>query len=253
MAGFCKACGSPLNDGVVFCQSCGTNNSSAPVPPVNVAPPAQPQFTQPQYAQPQYGYQPIPKKKNTGVIVGVVLAFVLIVIIGIVVVIVLSNGKNGNSIFSNSNNNYKQPVTNLYHSWETSNWNQFVSCYPSEISSILAKGYKGLGYDNGDDFLKEYLYSPIEKQFGKNVKLSVSFDSDSSLSSDDIKSYEEDYSSYYKVNVNITEAHKILYTILVKGDDSSSTEEATVIVGKIGSTWYIIEDDFLKGFTSTYN
>ncbi len=57
MARFCPNCGTPLDEGAVFCGACGTRMESQPEPQyAQPTPPPQPQYTQQQYAQPQQQY-----------------------------------------------------------------------------------------------------------------------------------------------------------------------------------------------------
>ena len=84
---FCNKCGSQVPDGMNFCNNCGN-------PMANAAPqaPQQPMYQQPPMQQPMYQppVAPIeqpepPKKKNTGLIIGIV-AGVLAVIVAAVLV-----------------------------------------------------------------------------------------------------------------------------------------------------------------------
>lgn len=76
MAKFCHNCGSPLDDGMLFCGSCGAKQDA--VPQAQAQPQLQPQSApqQPVYQQPAPP-QP-PKKKKTGLIVGLSAAFVAV-------------------------------------------------------------------------------------------------------------------------------------------------------------------------------
>ncbi len=84
MAKFCHNCGSQLDDGMLFCGSCGAKQQEAapqaqPVPqqPVQQVQPQQPVYQQPVYQQPA-APQP-PKKKKTGLIVGLSAAIVAVI------------------------------------------------------------------------------------------------------------------------------------------------------------------------------
>ena len=86
---FCNNCGTQLPDGSKFCQNCGSTLPSfspmpSSAPQSNSAPPVQP--TPPQ--------TPTPKgKKNTGIIIGIVAA---VVVIGIIIAVALAGGKSEN-------------------------------------------------------------------------------------------------------------------------------------------------------------
>jgi zinc ribbon protein len=91
MAGFCRNCGSPLDDAQAFCAKCGTpvsglpvRSSSAPSPPISSAPPAQrPQATsQPRPQSPVPAPQAAaPAKSGSNTFVKVLLIFVVIIFV----------------------------------------------------------------------------------------------------------------------------------------------------------------------------
>lgn len=93
MAGFCRNCGSPLDDGQGFCAKCGTpasgppvRSSAAPPPPASAAPPAQrPQAaSQPRPQAPAPTPQAAaaaPAKSGSSTFVKVLLIFVVIIFV----------------------------------------------------------------------------------------------------------------------------------------------------------------------------
>ncbi len=90
MAGFCRNCGSPLEDGQAFCAKCGTpasgppvRSSAAPPPPASGAPPAQrPQAaSQPRPQAPQTAAAAAPAKSGSSTFVKVLLIFVVIIFV----------------------------------------------------------------------------------------------------------------------------------------------------------------------------
>ena len=99
----CVNCGAPLKEGQKFCAACGTQQPQQPAyeQPVYEQPVyEQPAYQQPVYEQPQYNYQqpygyaaPVqqPKKKKTGLIIGIAVAAVAV--IALVLVLILGGGK----------------------------------------------------------------------------------------------------------------------------------------------------------------
>ena len=96
----CTQCGSPLSEGSLFCQACGSPvKEQPPVQPAQAPPPAAPAQPQPIYQQPPtqpYAQQPYAppytgapqtKKKRTGLIIGIIAGAV--VLIGAVVALYL--------------------------------------------------------------------------------------------------------------------------------------------------------------------
>jgi zinc-ribbon domain len=92
MAGFCRNCGSPLDDAQAFCAKCGTpvsgppvRSSSAPPPPSSSAPPAQrpqaPPQPRPQAPAPALQAAAAPAKSGSSTLVKVLLIFVVIIFV----------------------------------------------------------------------------------------------------------------------------------------------------------------------------
>jgi len=92
MAGFCRNCGSPLDDAQAFCAKCGTpvsgppvRSSSAPPSPVSSAPPAQRPQAAPQPRQqapvPAPQAAAAPAKSGSNTFVKVLLIFVVIIFV----------------------------------------------------------------------------------------------------------------------------------------------------------------------------
>ena len=89
---FCKKCGANIADGASFCKSCGAEQSAPAQQPVQ-------QYQQPvaqvQYAYPQ-GYAQ-PKKKKTGLIIGLIAGGAAIIALVIVLIVVFAGGGSGSS------------------------------------------------------------------------------------------------------------------------------------------------------------
>ncbi|MBR3393230.1 MAG: zinc-ribbon domain-containing protein [Firmicutes bacterium] len=85
MARFCTKCGKPLGDGALFCNNCGTRianvaGQTGPAQAPNQSVPPQGQYGyRPQ--MPPYNMPPqLPKKKKTGLIIGIVVGLILVVL-----------------------------------------------------------------------------------------------------------------------------------------------------------------------------
>lgn len=89
---FCKKCGADIADGARFCKKCGAEQSAPAQQPVQ-------QYQQPvaqvQYAYPQ-GYAQ-PKKKKTGLIVGLIAGGVAVVALVVILIVVFAGGSSGGS------------------------------------------------------------------------------------------------------------------------------------------------------------
>jgi len=110
MAKFCMHCGKPLLENAEFCSQCGAKIVSPPSDnniqqkpvqqPVQQQPPSQQPIAsqQPYYGQ-QQTYTPVPQKKNTKLIFGIIAIVVVIIVIIAVLFLVLGgaedNGDNG--------------------------------------------------------------------------------------------------------------------------------------------------------------
>ena len=115
MAKFCPNCGKPIDAGALFCDNCGTRLTPQPSVQPEQAPtqsygdpymqsprPTQPPQQQyipyqqpnqpfPQYGAPQYGAPQPPKKKKTGLIIGLCIAGAVLIACIVIVVIVLTS------------------------------------------------------------------------------------------------------------------------------------------------------------------
>lgn len=106
MANFCMNCGNPIDEGAAFCDNCGAKvdapqeNQPAKQPVQNYGDsytqsPQQPQqqyipASQPGQQYPQYGDQQPPKKKKTGLIIGLSIAGVIMIATIVVIAIILA-------------------------------------------------------------------------------------------------------------------------------------------------------------------
>lgn len=104
----CKNCGAPNAEGATFCANCGASLMAAPeeqqpaqpayAPPPQPQQPPPPQAYPPQgYQQPTgYGYPPQapPKKKKTGLIIGIAVGAVVL-IVALVLILGGGGGKSG--------------------------------------------------------------------------------------------------------------------------------------------------------------
>ncbi len=93
---FCTNCGASLPDGTAFCTSCGTKLAPAPAPR-----PAAPAYAAPAYAAPAGYPAPAPKKKHTGLIIGIIAAvLVAAAVLVLFLTGVLGGGTGGLSLFA---------------------------------------------------------------------------------------------------------------------------------------------------------
>lgn len=86
MAGFCRNCGSPLDDGQGFCSRCGTPAAGSPVrpaaqPPASSAPAARPQATPQAMPPASVALQATAPSKSGSTLLKVLLIFLLVIFI----------------------------------------------------------------------------------------------------------------------------------------------------------------------------
>ena len=91
-------CGTPLQEGVIFCHKCGATVEQQ----AGQQPPVQPQQQPMAPQQPHYNqtqpYAPIPAKSNKKLIIAVIAIVAIIVIIGLLVFFFVLNGADGRFI-----------------------------------------------------------------------------------------------------------------------------------------------------------
>jgi len=89
MAGFCRNCGSPLDDGQAFCTRCGTATSGPPVKPSaspSAPPPSAPRPQTPLQAAPQprpaaQAAATVPAKSGSSTLIKVLLIFLVVIFV----------------------------------------------------------------------------------------------------------------------------------------------------------------------------
>lgn len=174
--------------------------------------PPQPQFT-PQYQQPQYGrqgYPQTPKKKRTGLIVGlsigaVAIAAFLVVLFAVIIPANTDEGK------------IKSVIKNVESALNTNNFEKMYSCYPP-------------GTDRDDvewswEDLKEY----ITDCFGDDItgdSYSVSFKTGVIM--------------FYEDKTNAVADITIVVTRTTSGSSVKYTEDSKLSLVRIGGKWYIV-------------
>jgi hypothetical protein len=144
---FCTNCGASLPDGTAFCTSCGAKLAPAPAPK-----PAAPAYAAPAYAAPAGYPAPAPKKKHTGLIIGIIAA----VLVAAAVLVLFLTGVLGDGL-------------SLFAPKQVGTWSLVSSTdstlLPGNVTAVLTKDGKGyiairstVVYDEEVSFT---LYSPL--------------------------------------------------------------------------------------------
>lgn len=246
MESFCKYCGTPINQGVTHCPSCGgavEQPQSAPVqspvqPQQNTY---QPQYTQPQpaYTYPQPETTPPPKKKKkTGLIIGIIVGAVALAFFGIIALILF--------IGMFSIEDYQKPVEAWVESVEENDVDKmYDSYYDFWIDMDYSEEYVKDDFQNGIDYLDEV----FEDEAGYGYKLSIEYGDCTPYSEDELDEALDNLKDA-DIYIDIEEAYDVEVTIVAKGENGSyEYDEMTFVVALVDDEWKIIA---IRGLPDQY-
>ena len=253
---FCKNCGAENYDGARFCVGCGADLTPAPAQPVY----EQPVYEQPVYEQPvqqapanagfeqtfnnvkdgaadafnkaaDFGknYVEAAKKDKKKMVIGIAaIVAVLAIIIGLFSVL-------GGGYRTALNNYYKKYL--IGKATKTTIKNMYPKQYWEE-NDIDPDDM----YENYEEYYKEYAVESLEDEYGKNLRVSYKITDKDKLDKDDLKELREELSESWGIKKkDVKKAYELELDITIRGSEDKDTDEATVIVAKIGSKWYIVQ------------
>ncbi len=219
---YCGKCGSFNQDGSPFCQNCGTPLAAQTVPQQQPYPPQQQ-----------------PKKKKTGLIIGLCVA-ITAVITGLVFlgVWLFGDGKDDNKKGSESPEAVVKALVQAMESGDVDAWLELI---PEEVFDAYLES-KDL---TKREFRKEY-QGQAEVD---GVSLSMEDLEVESVKKSELRELQELYET---LDLEITDAADVSYTLVISfldedgekySEDIYGTGQAQVAV-KIGGKWYLHNSDF---------
>ncbi len=235
MSKFCSNCGNTLEDTAVFCDKCGTSQSSENVSPVLTAAPV---MAAPEAAAPA---------KKGGKAMPIVVAIVILALIGGIVFgcIKLFGGDSDKASKKVSDETaYQDAVNQMFDGMEKGDWDMFVGSMPKEFADYLNKGIEAMGASNGDEYLKT-MTDMFKAQYGDDFKIDATFGDKKELSKEEIDDFVNEVKSTYDVTLNIEKAYEVEIDATIKGSDSENTDTEKVTVIKIDGKWYVFDKSFI--------
>ncbi len=234
---FCPNCGTQLEDGSVFCGSCGARMNAAEQPQPQQ--PQQPQYEQPQYQQPQYQqpqyqqpqyqqpvYAQAPKKSKKPLFIAIG-AVAIVAIVAVVLVLVLGGG----------NNNSAKGAVQLYLDVMTGDVSNIESMAPKAVWEYLEDEYDVSVKDMKEE-IKEY--SAQMKEYG--VKYSFDIGDSEKLDKDLVEAIADCLEDEYGIDADTVKEiveHEVEMT--VKYGDEKYEDDETIAVINIDGKWYAID------------
>lgn len=171
-----------------------------------------------------YGQPPVqPKKKKTGLIVGIVAAIVAALAIIIILIVVIS-----------TRNTYKTPIEKLEKGINNRSASTIMEAFP--LDPKYSSLYKAAGDSLGDELL-----SSFDSEFdGCKVKIEIT--DTERLTASELADAEDSYfASLFGSDYDLTEGYYVYCTMKTTGNGSSESEDSTLTVCKWDGKWYIFD------------
>ena len=147
--------------------------------------------------------------------------------------------------------NYKTPIKNLYKGIEDGSWKKISSALPEDVVDTIEDNIIGLQYFSGMNDMDDYIGTisdEIKYQYGDNFKIKIKYKDKDKLDKDEIESLENYYNYSFDKKIHIKKAYNVECELTIKGKEDKDKTETNIIVGKIGSKWYIINADDFDNF-----
>ncbi|HOZ54600.1 MAG TPA: hypothetical protein PK993_00930 [Clostridia bacterium] len=206
MSKFCEGCGAEIDDAAVKCKDCVEKDTQEKNATAGVA------------NEKVKDSATTKKPMNKAILFGGIGAAALAVIVLLIVLI------------SNIFGGYKTPISNMYKGMQKADLKSYLKAYPEFMGMD-----KYIDQDDMDDMLKS-----LEKEYGKNIKISYKIIDTEKIKKDDLEKVKEKVSKYYDKDVKISEGYKVTVKSTIKGKDDSETDTDDMKVYKIDGKWYIL-------------
>ncbi|MBR6812552.1 MAG: zinc ribbon domain-containing protein [Oscillospiraceae bacterium] len=236
---FCSKCGNQMPDGAKFCSACGAVNEAAQAPEAPAAPQQQAAPQQHIPAQPQQPHHVhTAPKASSNTKVGMIAAGILAVIV-VVLAVIIFGGRGP-----------KATVNQFLKGTFNGNANQIVKLMPKkQVKAIIEEEYHGDKKDMVED-LDDMLDEMLDMLSEADIKTKFKITDIDKLDRDDTEDCEEELNSQFDTNIKVKKAKVITAEITFRSKefDEKYENEIELTVGKIGSSWYILDADFEEIF-----
>lgn len=218
MSKFCFNCGNQLGENDQFCQKCGAKQNTAP----NAAPAATP-------AAPAKKL-PFNLTKNSLIGIGAVVALLVVVII-IISSLTASSYKDAIDLMVDVSLNGK--IEKLEKLAPKEFWE-----YYEEESDITVKE---MIEEYKDENVYESMMEELEKDYGKNIKVSYKIKEKEKLEKDELDEIKDGLKENYGIaKKSVKTGYEVEVELTIKGKDDKDSQTNTINVVKIGKGWYIV-------------
>lgn len=160
------------------------------------------------------------------------LAIVIVIAVGLLIFALVRAGV----IFSESRD---KVVEKYFSAIQSENFEDFISCFPSEIKADYENDLKQSGLAK-DKYLGE-LYKDFEDMYGKGYKIEVKFGNEKELEKSEYSMSE--YKKQYGSAPSISQAYEMAVTVKFSGSKKKEEFPMYICVGKCSGKWKILSTE----------
>lgn len=234
MSKICKNCGTELGDEFVICTNCGADVSeveSAEVEKKDIAEEVTEKIND--VAEKLKG-----DKKLLGIAIGGVVA--LVVVIALLFTFVFGSG-------------YKKAIDNYIKFMGEGNAKVISKMIPADALKYLEdeEDFDLDEYKEQYEEMYESRLESLEDEYGKNIRFSYKVTDKDELSEKKLNALRDNLKDNYDIaKKDVKKAYEVELELTIKGKDDKDTNDAELIVVKIGGSWYVCSSggSFYVGF-----
>lgn len=229
---FCPKCGTQLPDGAEFCSSCGSDlrKKSAEAFPKN---------KQSKKELPDLDASKFNKRWT------IIAAFIVVLII--IIALVKSCGSSstdGTSDKKGDSDGGNSKVEKLLDEYSSAilkrDVEKYIKCFPSDMSESLKNEFKE--YRGGDKTMHSQFafVNDVEEYHGTTFEYTLTYDNVTQLSQDEVSNLCAEYGLDISEACSANMRYAYSYQDPVAGGTVTRPRESSVIMGKIGNSWYML-------------
>ena len=172
-----------------------------------------------------------PKKKKTGLIIGIVLGVLLLIGGGVFATMMILNNK--------AEKDSKAVVEAFFDGYNKQDLDAMYDCFHPDIRDA-AKEQTMSNYGNGSGAATEAEYWQFFNDYFGGLKIEYKIEKQKKLKGDELSDVLDTANSFFGVNFDCKNVYAFKLNETYSGSNGSQVQEETVVVGKVDGNWYII-------------